>query len=96
MRLHHPPVEIEWQVLKSWIFDHPPSFFTDSLSELRSKVAALARETNAYRPVQKRIRNLEFKYLTDESDTVTEVHVYFEGYKKKSIPLLKLRGSHAA
>lgn len=89
MKLRHPPAKAKWLITKSFLVDHPESLHSDTLAELRSQVALLVREANRYREPRKRIKELEFHYLTNEHDMVTEVRVFFNGYKK-TIRLMKL------
>lgn len=97
MQLKHPPVETEWIVVKSFLINHPPSLFSDTLPELRSRIAALAREANRHREAKKQIKGLYFKYMADDQDHVDQVEVFFDGYKQKGIRLMKLvRVPHAS
>lgn len=89
MKLRHPPAETEWLIVKSFLVDHPAKLCSDTLAELRSQVALLAREANRHREPKRRIKSLEFHYLTDEHDMVVEVRVFFTGYKK-TVRLMKL------
>lgn len=90
MKLKHPPAETEWMIVQSFIIDHPPSLFADTLPELRSRVAELARKANQHRPIKKRIKDLSFRYEADEFDMVTTVYVMFGGYSGRNIRFMKL------
>jgi hypothetical protein len=89
MKLRHPPAETEWLVVKSFLVNHPAKLCSDTLAELRSQVALVAREANRHREPKKRIKSLEFHYLTDEHDMVVEVRVFFKGFKN-TVRLMKL------
>lgn len=91
MKLKHPPVDTEWEVMKSFVIDHPKSIFADTLPELRRKVADIARECNLKREPKKRVRDLTFRYEADDRDMVTDVQVFFQGYTGKSIRFMRLR-----
>ena len=90
MKLQHPPAETEWMIVQSFIIEHPPSLFSDSLPELRLRIAALARNANKSRSIKKRIKGLSFRYETDELDMVTTVYVMFSGYVGRNIRFMKL------
>ena len=89
MKLEQPPVETEWLVARCFLVDYPPSICSDSLKELRVKIAELARKANVHREPKRRIRSLEFHYLLDDQEYVTEVRVFFKGFKN-TIRLMKL------
>lgn len=95
MTISQPPADTVWAVSKSFVFEHPSHFQSDSLRELRSKVSEFCRITNTKRDSRKRIRDLSFRYETDEDDVVTAVHVYFMGYTKKQLRLFRLDRCHA-
>lgn len=90
MTIAQPPVDTAWKVSKSFLFEHPPTFQSDSLVELRRTIAEFAREANATREQRKRIRDLSYRYEADDFDIVTAVHVFFVGFAGKQIRLFKL------
>lgn len=90
MRLHHPPVDTQWRITNSRLVRHPDTLAADDLPELRSRVAEIIREGNKHREPKKQIRNLSFRYETDDRDYVTVVYVFFEGYTGKTIRAMKL------
>lgn len=90
MTITQPPADTSWKVSKSFLFEHPPAFQSDSLVELRRTIAEFARAVNATREQRKRIRDLSYRYEADDFDLVTAVHVYFTGYANKQIRLFKL------
>lgn len=90
MKLNHPPVDTEWRVTKCHRVEHPETFNTDSLSELRSRVRKLAREAPPHPRLQRKIGPLSFRYETDEQDIVTQVTAYFvthNGARRRFIQL---------
>lgn len=90
MKLRHPPAETEWLIVESFLVDHPTHLYCDTLAELRSQIAALARGANRLREPKRRIKSLQFQYSADDQDMVTEVRVFFTGYARNKIRFMKL------
>lgn len=90
LHLKHPPAETEWSITKSFVIEHPGKLYSDNLPELRRKIAEIARVSNLKREPKKRIKDLTFRYETDDHDMVTVVQVLFRGYAERNIRFMTL------
>lgn len=91
MKIAQPPADTRWVVTQCWLLDHPVSINTDDLTELRSRLQALADEACAHRPPSYAFGPLSYRYECDEHDRVNVVHAYFVGRDKLNKRFMKLR-----
>lgn len=79
----------EWITLDSFLIRTPPSFFADSLEELRRQVQQLAADQ------QKDFGELTFKYELDSNDVACVVYAEFVTHRGLKRRFVKLKASVA-
>jgi hypothetical protein len=76
--------------LQAHRINHPRAINSDTLSELRQKVQALANTVPKHARQQYPCGPLEFRYECDDQDYVTIVHAYFKGLNGLRLRFMKL------